>query len=281
MPINSTRLGGETITELAYLRAYLSAVTAKNITKWAILRENLDWTVPMANALKAYLPAYGWNATPAKEIAYPITAGSSDFATYWNQINASHAQVVIPIISAQGGIYMMTQYNATQPQCIVFGIDVPSQLDTFWAATDGKCRYEISMQPLVRTNKTTLSIAFWDHYTGNYTASPLYTGVGSYDAIYLYAWAFKNASSFIADRLVTALEKVNRANPIVGTSGNLAFTRSHDILEGYLGGKIYGVTLWTQWHRDGTKVCITSGGLLYPTSITTGSIELPPWGVNT
>jgi branched-chain amino acid transport system substrate-binding protein len=280
MPINSTSLGGQTITELAYLRGYLSAVLNRSITKWGIIRENLDWTIPMANALKAYMKFYGWNTTPAIEIAYPITAGSTDFATYMSQIQTSGAQVLIPIISAQGGIYMMTQYNATQPQCLIVGIDVPSQLDTFWTGTNGKCRYEVLMQPLVRTNKTTLSIPFWDHYLGNNSASPLYTGIGSYDAVYTLTWAIRNCSSFISDRVVTALEKVNKASPLLGVSGYLAFTRSHDILAGYLAGKIYGVTLWAQWHNDGTKVCITSGGLIYPNSIVTGSLQLPPWGIH-
>jgi branched-chain amino acid transport system substrate-binding protein len=236
----------------------------------------------MANALKTSMVAFGWTAAPAIEIAYPITAGSTDFATYWSQVNASGAQVVIPIISAQGGIYMMTQYNATQPQCLIVGIDVPSQLDSFWAGTNGKCRYEVLMQPLVRTNKTALSIPFWDHYKGNYTESPLYTGIGSYDAVYTLTWAMKNCSSFVSERVVTALEKINKANTLLGVSGNLAFTRSHDLVEGYStptlpGGKIWGVTLWAQWHRDGTKVCITSFNLFYPDSITTGTLEIPPW----
>jgi branched-chain amino acid transport system substrate-binding protein len=280
MPINSTSLGKETITELAYLRAYLSAIWGQPISKWAILRENLDWTIPMRDALVANLKTYGWAATPTAEIAYPLTAGSTDFASYWQTLNASGAQVVIPIISAQGGIYMMTQYNATQPRCLVLGIDVPSQLDSFWAATNGKCRYEVLMQPLIRTNKTALSIPFWDHYVGNYSGSPLYTGIGSYDAVYLLTWAMKNCSSFISDRIVTALEQVNKANPIVGVSGNLAFQRTHDLEEGSSGGKIWGVTLWVQWHRDGTKVCITSGGLIYPNYVVTGTIEKPPWGIN-
>jgi len=283
MPINSTSLGKETFTELAYLRGYLSAVLNRSITKWGIIRENLDWTIPMANGLKTYMPLLGWNATPAIEIAYPITAGSTDFATYMSQIQASGAQVLIPVISAQGGIYMMTQYNATQPQCLIVGIDVPSQLDTFWAATNGKCRYEVLMQPLIRTNKTALSIPFWDHYVGNWSASPLYTGIGSYDAVYTLTWAFQNCSSFISDRVVAALEKVTKAHPLLGVSGNLVFTRSHDLLEGYTGGPsgtIWGVTLWCQWHRDGTKVCITSGNLIYPNSITTGTLELPPWGIH-
>jgi hypothetical protein len=280
MPINSSSLGKETIYELGYLRGWLSANLSRSITKWGIIRENLDWTIPMANALKASMGAFGWNATPAIEIAYPITAGSTDFATYMSQIQASGAQVLIPIISAQGGIYMMTQYNATQPQCLIVGIDVPSQLDTFWTGTNGKCRYEVLMQPLVRTNKTALSIPFWDHYVGNNSASPLYTGIGSYDAVYTLTWAMKNCSSFISDRVVTALATINKASPLLGVSGYLAFTKSHDILEGYSGGKIWGVTLWAQWHRNGSKVCITSFNLYYPNSIVTGTLELPPWGIH-
>nr|MDO8132785.1 ABC transporter substrate-binding protein [Candidatus Njordarchaeum guaymaensis] len=47
MPINSTSLGKETITELAVLRSVINAsalVRTKPVKYWAILRENLDWT---------------------------------------------------------------------------------------------------------------------------------------------------------------------------------------------------------------------------------------------
>ena len=285
MPINSTALGGATIGQLAFLKAYLSSpgVLNKSITKVAILREALDWTIPMDTALNAYLPLYGY--TIVADIAYPITATSTDFATYWNQIEAAGAQITVPVISAQGGIYMMSQYADLEPQCLIVGIDVQSQLDTFWEDTggtdviQGDCAYEMIMQSVLRTNKSDLTIAFWDDFVATFDHEPLYTAVGAYDAVNLIAEGINSTASFTADSLITWLEGFTKASPLVGhsVSGiNTAWGPAHDLVTGWP----YGTTLWCQWKADGTKDCVTSGGTQYPDSIVTGPIALPPWGIN-
>ncbi|WXG46542.1 MAG: ABC transporter substrate-binding protein [Candidatus Atabeyarchaeum deiterrae] len=276
MPINSTSLGGQIISELAYLRAYLSAVKNVSIHKWAILREDLDWAIPLANALKAYLRYYGFDTAPVADIAYPITATSTDFAGYWSTIQSAGAQMVIPVISAQGGIYMMTQYNASTPGCVIVGIDVQSQLDTYWASSSGKCGYEIIMQAVDRTNKTSLTIPFWDAFKARFGHSPLYTAVGTYDAVKLLTDAINKTQSFTNDKLVTQLETVNKGSPMTGISGQLAFTRSHDVVAGYP----YGYTLFCEWLSNGTKITISSNALIYPNNLKTGNIQPPPWALN-
>jgi branched-chain amino acid transport system substrate-binding protein len=277
MPINSTSLGLETITFLYILKLYLTAALSKPITKVAIIREALDWTVPMDEALHEHLPDFGYEIVT--DIAYPITAGSEQFATYWNQIEALDAQITIPIISAQGGIYMMTQYADLHPQCFVAGIDVQSQLDTQWAATDGGCAYETIMQPMVRTNKTDLTIAFWDDFLAKWDHEPLYTAIGAYDAVNLIADAIESTQAFDANTLITFIEGYTKASPGVDLSVSAkytAFTRGHDVVEGWP----YGVTLFAQWKSDGTKDCVTTFNAIYPDSIVTGPIVIPPWGIN-
>jgi branched-chain amino acid transport system substrate-binding protein len=280
-PINSSALGTAAFTELAYLRQYIGAVffagNTSAIHKWAIIRENLDWTKAMDDALHAYMVYYGWDASPTDDVAFdPSTVSSSDFNGYWSTIQGHGAQMVIPIISAAGGVIMDQTYNATQPKCLICGINVQSQLDSFWASTQGKCKYEVVLQTFVRTNKSVNTIPFWDHYVGNYTSSPIYTSAGGYDAIQLLKNAIYSTQSFVSDRIVTALEGVNRGSPYIGVAGPLVFTRSHDLLYG-LG---YGVPIFAQWQAGGTKPCITSGGLLYPNSITTGTLQIPSWGMN-
>jgi ABC-type branched-subunit amino acid transport system substrate-binding protein len=210
MPINSTALGKELFTYLAYLKAYLTAVQGRTINKVAILREDLSWTMPLNDALKAKLPALGFNITA--QIAYPITAGLSDFATYWSQIDANQSQICIPIISAQGGILMTTQYAALHPKCLIAGIDVMSQLDTYWNDTLGGCQYEVTLQSTIRTNKTTKTIAFWDNFTATYDSEPLYTAVGSYDGMYLLLDAINKTQSLDSND-----------NTICGTSSKMPY----------------------------------------------------------
>ncbi|NHI90805.1 MAG: hypothetical protein EAX87_14900 [Candidatus Thorarchaeota archaeon] len=271
MPINSTSLASSLLRYILYLDGYLTAVTGANITKVAIIREALDWTAGMDLFLNGYLPLYGMEVVA--DVAYPITAEATDFATYWSQIDAAGAQITIPIISAQGGILMMTQYAQAQPGCVLAGIDVMSQLDSYWGETGGGCAYEVVLQSTLRTNKTTKTVAFWDAFLNHYNSEPLYTAVGSYDAMYMYAQAIESAQSFVSDDVVTAMEGFTRASPFIGAGGRVAWTLGHDLLE----SPDYSYTLFCQWQDDGTKQCVSSGGLIYPDSIVTASLQLPQW----
>ncbi|MFX1588775.1 MAG: ABC transporter substrate-binding protein, partial [Promethearchaeota archaeon] len=287
MPINSTALGGSQIYEMAFLKGYLEFVLGKNITEVAILREGLDWTTPMDNALQSILPGLGFNIV--LDIDYPITATGTDFATYWTQIQAAGAQIVVPVISAQGGLYMMSQYADLQPKCLIVGIDVQSQLDTFWEDTGGTdvivgdCAYEVIMQSVYNTSKTALTIPFWNDFFDTFGHEPLYTAVGAYDAVTLIGDGINATGRFKSEALITWLEGFDRDNPRTGWSvstGSSAWNPSHDVVSSIEAGWPYGCTLYCQWQTDGTKNVISSGNLLYPDSIVTGPLTLPPWGIN-
>ena len=275
MPINSTSLGGEIIAFLATYANVLSSPLYANrtINKFGIIYEDLVWTEPLVAALKAYLPLYVPNATIVAERPYPITATQTDMDGYMDQIQANSTQILIPVISAQGGILMMKSYESGLPGYgfVVIGIDVQSQLDTFWADSLGACKYETVLQSLYRTNKTDVSIPFWDAYVAEYNKDPLYTAVGSYDAINLYAWAINQSQSFNADTIVSTIETITTGNPLPGAGGLAAFTTSHDIQEGYP----YGYTLFVQWQAGGTKIVAPAFGNPYPNDIATGSYQTP------
>lgn len=284
MPINSSSLGGQIIATLAFYRGYLSAITATNVTKFSILYEDLTWTTPLVAALNGYLPAYGYEL--ATSIAYPITVTQSAMDGYIAQIDGNNTQVLIPVISAQGGILMMNSYAsalaAGNAGFCVIGIDVQAQLDSFWTDSNGNCLYETLLQSLVRTAKTPKSVPFWDAYVAEYDHEPLYTAVGSYDAIYQFVYAINASQSFNADTIVTTLEGVTTSNPIAGAGGVGAFTSSHDIQAGYP----FGYTLFAQWQAGGTKVAVTTGGYVYPDDVVTGAYQLPStsypgWTINT
>jgi branched-chain amino acid transport system substrate-binding protein len=278
MPINSTSLASSLLRYLLYLKAYLTTATGNDITKVAIIREDLSWTEGMSAFLNGYLPLYGLEIV--KEVAYPITAEATDFATYWQQIDDAEAQITVPIISAQGGILMSTQYASVKPKTLLAGIDVMSQLDSYWGETGGSCQYEVELQSTLRTNKTAKTIAFWDAFRAHYAADPLYTAVGSYDSVYILKEGIKKAQSFNSTLIIPYLEAMNTVHPFEGAGGNIAFTPGHDLFEGYIGNTIYSVTLFCQWQANGQKECVSTGGLVYPDSIVTADLALPPWGIN-
>ena len=269
MPINSTSLGGEIITYL------LTMATVLNTTKIGLIYEDLTWTAPMVAAFKYYFGLY--NLSIVAEVAYPITVTQTEMNGYVTSINANKTQMLIPVISAQGGILLMNAYKTIKPGFVVIGIDVQSQLETFWADTNGACKYETTLQSLYNTSKTSKSVPFWNAYVAKWEREPLYTAVGSYDAVYLYAWAINQTQSFNADTIVSQLETVTTANPIEGAGGMLAFTKSHDVYEGHP----YGYTLFVQWQEDPSnpgqpkKVVVPTYGAVYPDTIATGNYLTP------
>ena len=273
MPINSSSLGAEIIAFLATYAAVLSSplYANKTINKFGILYEDLDWTEPLVKALTDYLPLYG--GVIAASIAYPITALQSDMDGYMSTINTNGTQILIPVISAQGGILTMSSYASQKPGFVVIGIDVQSQLDTFWTDSLGNCEYETILQSLHRTPKTDLSIPFWDAYLARYDHEPLYTAVGSYDAVRMYAWAINESQSFNANTIVEKLEEITVNNPRPGAGGLGAFTISHDVQEGYP----FGYTLFCQWQSGGTKIVVPSFDSIYPPEIATGTYQTPNW----
>ena len=94
--------------------------------------------------------------------------------------------------------------------------------------------------------------------------------------MFILAQGIEDAQSFISSEIVPYLELFDRDNTFTGAGGNVAFTPSHDLLL----GPAFSYTLFTQWQADNNKVCVSSGGLLYPENIVTGVLSLPPWGIN-
>jgi len=274
MPINSSSLAAEIFAFLAYYSGVLSSplYANKTINKFGILYEDLDWTEDLVAALAYYLPLLTGGSIAAK-VAYPITALQTDMDGYMAAIDNNNTQILVPVISAQGGILMMNSYASLQPGFVVIGIDVQSQLDTFWTDSTGNCVYETVLQSLHNTSKTEKSVPFWNAYVAEYDHEPLYTAVGSYDAINLYAWAINESQSFNVDTIITQIETITTTNPLAGAGGLAAFTGSHDVQEGYP----YGYTLFCQWQAGGTKVVVPSFGSIYPPEIATGNYLLPPW----
>jgi hypothetical protein len=274
MPLNSTSFTGELIAYIISLSFYLGAVYGGTVDKVAIFREDLTWTLPMSALLNYYLPLYG--VTVVEEIAFPLTITPVDMASYWAQIDATGAQITIPLISGTAGILMMTQYAIMQPGCLVAGIDKLSQLETYWEDTNGACQYEIIPQSIYKTNKTSLTLPFWNSFIDMYDEEPFYTGAGAYDSINLLIEAVNETQSLNPDTIIVKLEDYDHATPFHGASGLIAFTPSHDLLEGWP----YNYYLFCQWNSYGTKEVLPSWGFVYPDFIATGALKIPYWGIN-
>lgn len=268
-PINTTALAKELITLLMTTSAVLSNPLSPfypgfNVTRFAFVRENLAWTVDFQVAITAVLTNYTGTNPVIKmtytgvDIAIPQDVGSVEMASHWSTIQDAKAQIVIPIISGEAGLAFTNSYAAAKPNCTIIGINVMSQDGAYWDLTNGACEYGVTLESLIRTNKTSKTIAMWDAFNTKFGTSPIYTGVGSYDAIYQFHSAINASQSFNADTIVTALEGMTVANPIEGASAWGAFDDSHCTVEGWPNG----VALALQWYQ-GTKRLIPGVGI-YP-----------------
>ncbi|MFX1363797.1 MAG: NosD domain-containing protein [Promethearchaeota archaeon] len=271
MPLNATSIGIIVINQIAWLCSNLG------ITNLTILREDIPWSTNLANALYAVL------GVPNKQIiSFPLGTSESEFETIWDTIDASETQLTIPLVNGNDSITMLKTYRNIKPQCILAGIDLFSQIDSFWDDTEGTCQYEIIMQSQHRNYKTSKSIPFWDSFYSTYNIDPYYTGIGSYDAVNIIANISETIKIFDANDTVIALEDFNRTNPFIAASANIAFTKSHALWEGWP----YSYSCFCQWQLDGNKVVIPSYVTVpgnpgyYPNNIATGSVSFPYWGVH-
>jgi len=274
MPINSTSLITSLFTYCVYLKGFLNATQGLNVTRVALLREDLEWTALMPLVMSARLPLIGMELVA--DVAFPPDAEAAAFTTYWNQIQTADAQITIPVLSGPLGILMTTQYAAVQPNCFLVGINVQGQLDNYWNKTGGACQYETILQSVHRTAKTPKTIPFWDDFIELYGGEPLYTAVGAYDGLYMLAQAIEDAQSLVSADIVPYLEAITPASPYVGAGGTIGFTYTHDLFA----SSTTSYTLLCQWQAGGTKVVVPTGGYIYSPTIETGSLTLPPWGIN-
>ncbi|MHA1758702.1 MAG: ABC transporter substrate-binding protein [Promethearchaeota archaeon] len=282
----STNLAKQLVLYLGYLKLYMSMTLNRTINKVAIIREDLEWTIPMINLFKGRISGipglkdFGWEIS--NEIVFPITASSSDFIDYWKQIQNASAQVVIPLISTQASKFFINQYKQLKPKCLIVGVDLMSQLGKYWHETGGACEYEIIIQPVFRINKTDKIIEIWDKWVSVFGEEPSYMGLGAYDSVYVLYSAIQELETITTDEIVKYLEGINKKNYFIGASGNIAFTNEHNIVESYdkKRNTYYGFTFFVQWQAGGKKECLSTGGLIYRDSMTTAQLIYPNWGIN-
>ncbi|MFW9872600.1 MAG: ABC transporter substrate-binding protein [Candidatus Thorarchaeota archaeon] len=280
MPINSTALGGQILTTLADFILMINATYLNHEVKQiGVLAEDLTWAMDIGNGLYYFMPLLtgGW-AEMLTPIFYDITLNAADMNTHLASLVSQGADIVIPVISAQGGILMMQQYASYQYPYLIFGIDVQSQLDTFWAQSEGDCVYETIMQPLYACHKTAAAWDFWWDFIAEFGHEPLYTAIGAYDAVNALRDAIVATQSLRVDPIIAYMETWDRSNPHPGVGGDSAWwPNTHDLVAGYP----YGYTLWTQWQTDGTKNVVPAAAI-YPDvgahgNIVTGPYIVAPW----
>jgi len=276
IPLNASSSTIELLYYYAGLVAYLNATYDFSSIKFGILHENLAWSTNIVSALNFYIPMIIPGSSIVNTIAFDITLSQADMFSHLVSLEASGAQIVIPLISGPSGILMGTQYGILKPQYLLAGINRYASHGSYWDLTHGGGQYEIIIQNVYKTNKSELTIPFWDSYVALFGSEPFYTGTGSFDAVKLLVNSTIETQSFNPDKIIENLEKIDSSNPFTGASGKIAFYNTHDLKRGYP----YGYDLFCQWQIDGNKEIVSSLGTIYPESMVTGSLSIPYWGID-
>jgi branched-chain amino acid transport system substrate-binding protein len=94
----------------------------------------------------------------------------------------------------------------------------------------------------------------------------VYTGIGAYDSVHIYAEAVARAKSTEPDAVIKELEKTD----FVGIAGKVQFDEMHDVKTGPGMQNL----LFVQWHPNGDRIVV------WPKDAATGKMIAPPWMSN-
>ncbi|MFX0124327.1 MAG: hypothetical protein ACFFAE_11865 [Candidatus Hodarchaeota archaeon] len=306
------RIGPANVSGLAnnvvdlYCYALIPDMGVRNIT---IIREEAAWTFAMGLGIKgacaklAGAGLYGAGVTInfTDDIVIPVTYKLDDVKTALSVLKGATYQglevnSLCTIFSGPVGKYVPQAWAAHDLPQMLAGINVESQVSTFFDETEGACYGEIELEtctPDVEPNANTGP--FRTKYEKEYDEFPTYTSFASYDALYVLKEAIEDADSLETDDIEAALADVE----YVGTAYTIKFTseagphwtvainettglpyyvpilkyengtgipmgtfKVHDLYNPYgpgLDSRPYSIGFWGQWQKNGVKKTVWHG----------------------
>jgi branched-chain amino acid transport system substrate-binding protein len=229
------------------------------LKKVAIVGENAKWVQDLVPILKKGA-IDGGTEVPLSEF---FDTSTSDFSPLFAKVKNSGAQYLIVILSHASSDIFVKQWHDAQVPIPIGGIDVKSQDADFFTRVSGKALGETVGLFATRAALTPKTIPFWDEFVKRFGTAPVYTGVGTYDAVHVYADAVKRANSVDPAAVIKELEKTDH----VGIAGKIQFDEVHDVKT----GPGLQNLLFAQWQKDGARVVV------WPKASATGPMIPPPW----
>ncbi|MFO7686792.1 MAG: ABC transporter substrate-binding protein [Desulfobacterales bacterium] len=232
-----------------------------------IIAQDVSHARGAANTIKDIAEKKGWNVTGLE--IYPT--GATDFSIGLLKAKESKTEIINIWMDMPESAILLKQWYDMRIPALPFGSTLAAaEQPGFWKATDGKGEFtlcNVVNAGNAPSNATPWTMKFYDAYTQRWGIEPEGLGTSSsYMAVHVLKDAIERAGSLDSDEVVTALEKTD----IMGVYGRLRFDpKSHQVIpatdprEGAVGSIL-------QW-QDGKRVVV------YPKSIATGEILLPPW----
>jgi branched-chain amino acid transport system substrate-binding protein len=232
-----------------------------------IIAQDVSHARGAAEVMKDVATKKGWNVTGVE--IYPT--GATDFSMGLLKAKKTDSQIINIWMDMPESAILLKQWYEMQIPALPFGSTLAAaEQPSFWNATDGKGQYtlcNVVNAGNAPSEATPWTMKFYDAYAKKWGVEP--EGLGSsssYMAVYVLRDAIERAGSLDSDKVVAELEKTD----VMGVYGRLRFDpKSHQVIPA-MDPKEGAVGTILQW-QNGKRVVV------YPKSIATGSIQLPPW----
>jgi branched-chain amino acid transport system substrate-binding protein len=210
----------------------------------------------------------GWKVL-GDPMVYPT--GTTDFSMGLLDAKKQNAQVIIIWMDMPESAILLKQWYDMKVPALPFGTIISAaEQPGFWKATEGKgeyCLANVVNAGNVPSEATPWTMKFVDAYKKKYGLEPEGYGTSSsYMAVYTLKDAIERAGSLDPDKVVDALRKTD----MMGVYGRIQFDPKTNQIVPSLDPKEGAVGTIFQW-QAGKRIVV------FPQSIATGKILLPPW----
>ena len=265
-PMNSKYLVQVCLINLATVSGILKKELGIQTPNVAIVAEKAMWIDPMIQAIEANVPKMGMKLVGV----WRPSDKATDVTAELTAVQRADAQIIFTIFSASVGITFARQAGELMIPAAFVGINVESQKDGFWGATQAKGNYAVTINTYVReVGYNELTQPFIENYVKKFGETPEYTAA-TYDAIkYTLGKAIEETGTTDAEKLIPVMEKAERA---VTAAAKGKFDKNHDVVFG--AGYATGITI--QWQDGKMKGWWPNGweGVTYKGMV---PYQLPPW----
>jgi branched-chain amino acid transport system substrate-binding protein len=262
------RIHGEAKQLVGEMFANFSALKKKyGFNNLFIIAQDVAHARGAANVMKKVALKKGWNVTGLE--IYPT--GASDFSMGLLKAKKTKTEIINIWMDMPESSILLKQWYDMKIPALPFGSTLAAaEQPGFWKATEGKGEYtlcNVVNAGNAPSEATPWTMKFYNAYAKKWNVEP--EGLGSsssYMAVYVLRDAIERAGTLNSDKVVSELEKTD----VMGVYGRLRFDpKSHQVIPS-LDPKEGAVGSILQW-QAGKRVVV------FPKSIATGSIKLPPW----
>jgi branched-chain amino acid transport system substrate-binding protein len=262
------RIHGEAIQLVKEIMACFTELKEKyGLNKVFIMVQDVSHARGGGDLLGKVAAKAGWTIDGTE--VYPT--GTTDFSMGLLKAKKAESQILNIWMDMPESSILLKQWYELQIPALPFGSTLAAaEQPGFWKATDGKGEYtlcNVVNAGNAPSKATPWTMKFYDAYAKMWGIEP--EGLGSsssYMAVYVLKDAIERANSTDSGKVVTALEKTD----MMGVYGRIRFDpKTHQVIpaddpkEGAVGTIL-------QW-QAGKRIVV------YPKSIATDEIKLPPW----